>query len=243
MTTPARLGDGTPISFNGYSQARMGDGTVLLHVPPDDEDLQMHYDWSQEDGELPVTDQTGNGNDLDLGGYSGVGVDINGTQAGDFAGGGTAPEDWVGGDGFDTIEPTYHDFIVLEPRNVSNTQYLFSLIGSSHPSIRSIDSDDRWAVRPNSFDANVDGSGVDTPLLLEVLWGPSETTAYNVTAGLSDTEGQTAGQSTSLRIARRDGSGFYLNAKIGEHLRYNTSKENSRTDIHDYLDEKWSLGL
>lgn len=210
---------------------------------PESGDLLLHYDYSKEDGSLPVTDRSGNGNDLDLGGYSGVSVDINGVQAGDFAGGGSASEDWVGGENFSTIEPTYHDFIVLEPRNVTNTQYLFSLMGSSHPSIRSVDSDDRWAVRPNSYDANVDGSGVDTPILLEVLWKESETTVYNVTAGLEDTEGQTAGQTTSLRVARRDGTGSYLNAKIGEHLRYDTSKENIRSDIYKYFKEKWGLGL
>lgn len=229
-------------SLRGSERPRLLRSGGQTQVPYKD-DLLLHYDYSKEDGTMPITDQTGNGNDLDLGGYSGVSTSINGVQAGDFAGGGSASEDWVGGEGFNTIEPTYHDFIVLEPRNVSNTQYLFSLMNSSHPSVRSIDSNDRWAVRPNSFDANVDGSGVDTPILLEILWGPSETTIYNVTDGLSETEAQTAGQSTSLRIARRDGSGFYLDAKLGEHLRYNMSKENNRGDIHSYISEKWEVSL
>lgn len=211
-------------------------------TPPDNEDLQIHYDWSKENGSLPVIDWSGNGNDLDLGGYSGTSVSINGVQAGDFAGGGTAAEDWVGGEGFTTVEPPYHDFIVLEPRNVSNTQYLLSLMGSSHPSVRSINSNDTWAARPNSNDANVDGSGVDTPILLEIVWKESETTIHNVTAGFSDIENETAGQSTSLRIARRDGSGFYLNAKIGEHLRYSKEKTN-RTDVHSYLNKKWGVDV
>lgn len=213
----------------------------LVNPIPDENDLKMWYDWSKENGGLPVTDQTGNGNNLDLGGYSGVSVSINGVQAGDFAGGGTNSEDWVGGDNFSTIEPPYHDFIVLEPRNVSNTQYLFSLIGSSHPSVRTVDSADTWAVRPNSSDANISGSGVDTPILLEVLWESSSTTIYNVNSGGSQSVSEGSGQSTSLRVGVRDGLSFFLNAKIGEHIRYNTSKQSIRSNIHDYFSQKWDI--
>jgi hypothetical protein len=213
----------------------------IVNPIPDREDLQMWYDWSKENGGLPVTDQSGNENNLDLGGYSGVSTSINGLQAGDFAGGGTNSEDWVGGDNLSTVDPPYHDFIVLEPRNVSNTQYLFSLIGNSHPSVRSVDSADTWAVRPNSSDANISGSGVDTPILLEVLWESSSTTIYNVNSGGSQSVSEGAGQSTSLRIGVRDGLSFYLNAKIGEHIRYNTSKETIRSNVHDYFSQKWDI--
>jgi len=64
------------------------DGSVVFEAGPDipdKADLHARYDFSEEDGATPVTDQTGNGFDLS-GSYSGVGVSINGVQAGDFDG-------------------------------------------------------------------------------------------------------------------------------------------------------------
>jgi len=44
------------------------------------------YDFREEDGSLPITDQTGNGNSINSGSYTGVGRSINGQQAGEFNG-------------------------------------------------------------------------------------------------------------------------------------------------------------
>ena len=51
---------------------------------PDSEGLQIRLDWTEEDGSMPVSDQSENGNDLDSGSYTGVGESIGGNQAGEF---------------------------------------------------------------------------------------------------------------------------------------------------------------
>ena len=59
------------------------DGEVISAIP-DIENLQIHIDFSTEDGSMPVSDQSGNENNLTQGSYSGVGSTINGKQAGEF---------------------------------------------------------------------------------------------------------------------------------------------------------------
>jgi hypothetical protein len=44
--------------------------------------LIARYDFRKEDGTTPVTDQTGNGNDLTNGSYTGVEATLGGEQAG-----------------------------------------------------------------------------------------------------------------------------------------------------------------
>jgi len=76
-----RLGDGSEIS-----EVRTGAGDVLFSAAiPIPDSAIAQYDFRLEDGTTPVTDQIGN-NNLSNGSYSGVGVTINGNQAGDFSG-------------------------------------------------------------------------------------------------------------------------------------------------------------
>ena len=213
------------------------DGEEISAIP-DSQDLHSRFDFSEEDGSVPVVDQTDNGNDLDSGSYSGVGVDINGVQAGDFDGN----DDGVAGSDLDEIQTPYHEFYVFvgEPDD-SDTGYLKSTPGD-HPSIRVSDADNEINARPSGNDATVTANHGD-PLLIEVLWETDETTLYNVSEDKTDTVSEAAGSSTGLTLGKRDDNDFHLPGKIGEVLRYNESKETKRADIHDYLALKWNLDL
>jgi hypothetical protein len=52
---------------------------------PDSGNLYANYDFRENNGSLPIVDQTGNGYDLDQGSFRGVGETINGNQAGHFS--------------------------------------------------------------------------------------------------------------------------------------------------------------
>ena len=237
---PIRKGDGTPLEIPGVSEVRSGDGRVFFDgdAIPDSEDLHSRFDFSEEDGSVPVVDQTNNGNDLDSGSYSGVGVDINGVQAGDFDGN----DDGVAGSGHDEIDTPYHEFAVfVRDTDGGGGGYITSAPGD-HPSIRTHDADDEINARPSDNDVTVTANHGD-PILVEVLWDTDETTLHNVSEDNTDTISEVGGSSTGLTLGRSDGGDFHLPGKIGEVLRYTESKETKRADIHDYLESKWNLNL
>jgi len=75
-----RLGDGTEIS-----EVRTGAGDVVFSASSLPDSVVAQYDFRKENGTLPVSDQSGNGNGLSNGSFSGVGRTINSNQAGDFS--------------------------------------------------------------------------------------------------------------------------------------------------------------
>jgi hypothetical protein len=76
----------------------VNDRSITRNPVPDPENRLLRYDFSQEDGTTPVYDRSGNGLNLTGGFYSGVGVIINGIQAGGFDGvGDRVFEDLFGG--------------------------------------------------------------------------------------------------------------------------------------------------
>lgn len=198
--------------------------------PPDTADLHSWYDFSEEDGSMPVTDQTGNGEDLDSGGYDGVGVAINGVQAGEFSTNTT-----VNSTSLTSISPPFHVFYVIEPTDTLDGDYLMHT--DKHPSVRNISGSDTWAVRPSGSDANVAGNG-QNPVVIEVLYDSSDTTVWINETGATDTIGDAASSRSVYYLGGRSGQGFFT-GNVGEVLRYDVSKETNRSDVHTYLSDKW----
>lgn len=199
--------------------------------PPDPGDLHSRYDFSEEDGSLPVTDQSGNGNDLGDGGYTSVNATINGNQAGEFDG----ADDIVTATGLSSIGPPFHEFYVIEPTGSLSSDYLYHT--DTHPSIRNQSGSDTWAIRPSGNDATVSGNG-QNPVVIEILWDSSETTVWINETGATDTVNDAASSRSRYYLGGRGGYGFFQ-GYIGEVLRYGVSKDASRGDIHSYLSDKW----
>jgi len=90
MTPPPTSIDGTEITgatIDGQEVQEITiDGQTVFEAVALSDTLFAQYDFRQEDGSVPVVDQSGNGNTLVSGSYSGVSRSIGGQQAGDFDG-------------------------------------------------------------------------------------------------------------------------------------------------------------
>jgi len=218
------------------SQVVGPDGSVVFDAGPeipDSEDLQARYDFSEEDGSTPVTDQTGNGHDL-TGSYSGVGASINGVQAGKFDGTDDSLSTTWG-----AISEPYHIFVVARVDSLGR-QYLLDGGSEYDHSIYPWDPGSEWRIYQGGNSDVADGGTFynTNPHLLNALFGPGtdylridETDVNNGDTGSSD--------STGLTLGMQGGGGFHIDATVGEVLVYSTDKSSIETEVESYLTAKW----
>lgn len=212
-----------------------GDTFTLATTIPDSEDLHAHYDFPQEDGAMPVTDQTGNGYDLTDGSYTGVGTSINGVQAGDYDG---------------TDDATYTSFSeVSQPTTVSLVIQLESTPGDffdgfsgASELIRARDSTGNFgAFAGSNFDSTF-SSDTNAHIITVLFNGASSVfriDGQNVASGDSGTnglDGVTLG-------SRGAGSQNHSDIRIGEVLVYSQDKSSIFGDIDSYLSDKWGIAV
>ena len=213
--------------------------SVGIDAIPDSEDLHARYDFRVEDGSLPVTDQTGNGNDLDSGSYSGVGVDINGKQAGLFD---DDNDDAIFGD-FSALSQPNHIFASFElVSDPNDNSFIYDSQGGAF--------DQAFGPgRDNGAYGAVAGSAIVTEQLGDsgdivvssVLFN-GENSSIDLNDGTATASGD-AGSETldGFRIgsASRGDTVDYTNVKVGEVLVYSDDKSDSEQEIIDHLTQEW----
>jgi len=203
---------------------------------PDEQDLLSRYDFSVEDGSS-VTDQTGNGNDLTEGAYTGVSATINGVQAGEFDG----VDDYVAGQFGSNSQPN-HIFIVFEVVTTANSENenIFDAYSRDTQTLF-IDG----AVTNNEYNlfagSRLGGSVVadagDIVVSSALFDGASSELRIN---GTSYTGGVGSSPLDGLTLGKNGGDGTsFANIKIGEVLVYPQDKSAIVADVEQYLTDKW----
>jgi len=228
-----RLGDGSEIS-----EARTGAGDVLFsgNAIPDKQDLYVRYDFRQEDGTTPVTDQSGNGRDLDTGSYTGVGRSINGNQAGNFDG------DIIEGDFSTNISAPWTIFAVGEFDDTSPQSYITSKkdvnlgngIGCNN---------DHWQIAyAGNFSRSNNNSTNLNPNDFTFYAAPSGGTA---TLSVNGTQVESVGGADetlgSMVLGDRGTTGAPLDGAIGAVLVYNGDKRSIESQVRNYFAKEWGL--
>ena len=216
--------------------------SVSTGVPaiPDEQDLHAHYDFSQEDGSLPITDQTGNGRDIVNGGYSGVSADINGVQAGEFDG----TSDGVYTDQFaSNLSPPYTYAYVAELNDPPNNE-LSIPVNSQFESTDLAQfihrTDSLNTVQMGYGDILRGGSEFDT-----LVTGIFSSSGSLRTMGVERDTGDTTGQSAeAVEIGSRGGgTDRNFDGKFGELLVYDGDKSSNIGEIEGYLADKWGITI
>lgn len=201
---------------------------------PDGGDLQARFDFSEEDGTLPITDQTGGGNDLNEGGYTGVTTDINGVQAGEFDGN----DDAVQGSWTAEGQPN-HIWTVVQWDTVAGAARVYD--GYSNNQMLLIDSSDEWRYFAGNSE-QTGGVADTTPHIVEVLFDGansemridgSQIATYD--PGTDSLDGFTIGAQNNLSN--------FGNIRSGETLIYPMDKSSIRSDVESYLSDKWGVTL
>ena len=203
-------------------------------VIPDTEDLHFRYDFSEEDGSMPVADLSNNGHDLGNGSYSGTSAEINGLNSGDFDG----DSDGIHGN-IGSLEPPFHDFFVLRWDQLTDGDYAFADTDDNHPSMR--ENSDEWAFRADNND--MVSTTYDTEVhIIEVLWADENRLVIDGTE--EDTLSETPNTATDFGLGYASFSDDrHSDITVGELLRYDRDKTDSADDIRQYLGNKWGIGL
>jgi hypothetical protein len=198
---------------------------------PDSGDLQARYDFSQEDGSLPIADQTGNGYDL-TGSYSGVSADINGNQAGSFDG----VDDETSATWTSVSEPN-HIFAVFEYRGLS--PFANNIMISDPSGSEQIYETNAWAMYNGSV---VSGGTSDTsPHVGAWLFdGANSSLRIDGTTLATGDPGSTPLE--GLRLGSVGGN-LYANVKFGEILVYRSDRSGNYSEIESYLADKWGITI
>lgn len=238
-------------------------------VIPDSGNLHARYDFSQEDGSLPVTDQTGNGFDLTQGSYSGVGATINGVQAGEFDNvddvlTAATASDWTflhDGSQFSVYIVISNDAVgdeyesILGTSDISGSQVGYSVARDNRSGVGSSD-------RYNAGFQN----GAGNPQLLiqedgelpsgnsilatrhETGASPEHEARRNGTVAGSASDGTayaTGDPEHPLRLGGNlGGNGLYFGGEIGEVLIYETHHDDTtRNEVESFLSDKWGIAI
>jgi len=206
---------------------------------PDSVNLEAHYDFSEEDGSMPVSDRSGNELDLDEGSYSGVDVNINGVQAGYFDGvddgvfrdsfGVTINQPYMvysvfqlgatnqhGGDGTAWVTPENGGQSRIRTRNGNWNQYAGNNLESgsedTDPHYRSDRISDNGVLR-------LDGS--------------------EIASGDSGSRFQDSDEAFNLGFRPDD---HHSEVRLGEVLVYDTGHDTgTMEEVENYLSDKWSF--
>jgi hypothetical protein len=213
----------------------------LVRLPrqpiPDESDLVARYDFSQEDGTLPITDQSGNGRDLGQGRFSGVGTTINGVQAGNFDG-----VDDNARTSFPSIPQPLTIAIVYEPDELND-----GAGGEVRPYDGGTDAELTHVVNDNTFGFRIfAGSLVDggapalTPTISTGVYdGPNSLHRINGTQVASGDAGTNSLSGVTLAAFGQVSN--FMDTRIGEMLIYKGNKTSIASDIDDYLGGEWGI--
>ena len=206
-------------------------GIVQFSGVPDADDLLAHYDFSEEDGTTPVTDKSGNGHDLD-GSYSGVSVDINGMQAGEFR--------------TDLLQTTFSAvgqpttiFIVFEEiANNSGNATIFDGGTQLEQAFFDDTQDSGYELYAGSriggtYDVNVG----DAEVMAGLFDGANSSLRFD---GVENVSGDPGANSLSgISLGGQADNTAHSDVKIGEVLVYPMDKSAIFTDVENYLIDKW----
>jgi len=224
---------GATIDGQDVQEITVDGQTVFSAAPviPDSQDLQARYDFTKENGTVPITDQTNNGNDLDQGGYSGVSVTINGVQAGDFDG-----TDDIAQTNWSALSQPYSIFIVYEYRTTNDFDRLWSDFDLSPLVEQELTGRNEWRVNAGS---SLEGGTPDTsPHVSSIVINGAnsihridQSQVASGDAGTNSLEGFSIG-------AQGDGTNF-SDVKLGEILIYTNDKSGKFFEIESYLSDKW----
>ena len=204
---------------------------------PDSEDLHSRYDFSEEDGSLPVTDLSENGHDLDNGDYTGVAEDINGVQAGEFDG----VDDGVWTSVSTVSEPITVAF-VADINSDDTFQRAVKLQDGPDGDLRSsADPSGDWEIESEGDD--IQGGDVFDKLVIAHFDGGEGVLRVN---GTEVANGDTPITMDGINIGSRqieDESSGYFEGAIGEVLIYDSNKSDIFDDIESYLSDKWGISI
>lgn len=208
---------------------------------PDSENLHAHYDFSEEDGTAPVTDQSGNGFDLGEGSYSGVNVDINGVQAGEFDG----TDDGVWHDGSFTDLRPCTVYAVVEGDPDEQGDGAISALSDDFHMLLTGGSDNNWGY---SSEESVNGTTESGDKLLTAI-DEGDNAKFREEGDQKD-EGSIGSEREVTKIGvgnqnvRSDFDGREFDGKIGEILLYEVDHDDDTADdVESYLADKWGITL
>jgi len=211
------------------------DGTeILARATPDSAIAQ--YDFREEDGTMPVVDQTGNGNALDTGSYTGVSRTINGNQAAEFDG----TNDTVSGTLSTTLTERYVVFAVIQADVVSsgNGVAIWSDDASSSPvSVYIFGSE--WRL---SQDSALQGSGnaTDTPYLLTAVFDATDKLRVNGTEDISGGAGSV--DMSAVNLGERANVDLFDGA-FGFYEVHNGSVSNGLETREQEIADSWGIKI
>ena len=212
--------------------------SVGIDAIPDSEELYAHYDWSQEDGSMPIIDLSDNDNDLDSGGYSGVGGDINGVQAGEFVDDIVFNDDGIG------ESPDYNIFFVCTHKVTDDIQfYICNEDGNAQLFVDESGNSDDWAHQGDIFGG--DASDSESPSIMGFGFesdGWIRQDGEEVAAGSLSPESYA--ESIYVGGDPRDGGRFFIDdGLLGELLIYPPRTDGQIDDVEEYLSDKWEILL
>lgn len=236
--------DGTEVSEivlpdgSTASEVVAPDGTTVFGGIPDSGDLHARYDFSEEDGSLPIADQTGNGHDLDSGSYSGVSGSINGVQAGVFDGAGDVVYETES-----TIGQPFHVFAAFEFQTASGSSGTVFMYDSA-----ALDNVG-FGVRTNSAEyriasggSTLNGGAADTNP--HVASGLHDSTTVLRVDGSQNVSGSTGSSGLDgLALGELWSGDKHAHVHIGEVLVYPMDKTSKQSDIEQYLADKWGVTI
>jgi len=227
---------GATIDGTDVQEITVDGDTVFSATPPVpfQNDLIVRYDFSQENGNTPVSDLSGNGLDLINGSYSGVSRSINGVQAGEFDG----SNDRLDTGSF-TIRSQPWTFAMVFDMDLSTTrdQALFTYVDPPDFAVFEWDNPFRW----NGGGA-VDGS---TNQSVQLIAGTANTTNTNIREEGTQTGTGSIGNRgvdfIALGVQARNNIDYY-DGLIGEFLIYDGALSTSQfQQVETYLSNKWSI--
>ena len=225
-------------AYQSVSSVEINNGVLTLSEStlPDEEDVLAWYDFSEEDGSLPVTDKSGNGYDLS-GDYSGVSQSINGVQAGYFDG----TDDFISST-FTAVPQPNQVFIVAKFDVVTNGQNDIDLFDSEANDATQLlgqaNSGQNWRIYAGD---SVVGGSEDTDI--HVFNGFYNTS--NSVLRIDSTEIATGnvGNSDLNGISLGGGRQDYFEGLVGEVIVYPEDKTSIQSDVESYLADKWGITL
>jgi hypothetical protein len=204
----------------------------FLSEIPDSGDLIARYDFRKEDGTTPVTDQTGNGNDLTNGSYTGVEATLGGEQAGEFNGGNS---DSVYASFSSNYSPPYSIFFYFSLQQTHSSQ-AYIVDGASSTEAALGENNDKWQIGyAGSFD-RVNPSNTNTHTGSGIFRDSNGNADFDIAGSQEATvPGDDNVTLSGLTINARGDLDKNSDILIREILVYDGDKSNKQSEIRNYL--------
>ena len=218
-----------------FGASRAGLMSVAEDDIPDSDDLQAHYDFSEEDGSMPVSDLSGNGVDLDNGSYSGVGTEINGVQAGRF------DRDIIYNHTDLNIPKPSTTFVVFEiVSSDAGDRYFDAGDPNDNSLFHSIDDEYTFGMDGNNSLASVAVEPTAGDIKLLAAYGDEDEQRLDI---FPDDETGTGpgwtGNQSGITVGGRGDLDNESDIKVGEILVYDGYKTDIADDVRSYIENKW----